>query len=39
MPERGRNRIGRPEIICRYVIVITGKPIEDLLEIAVNKED
>ena len=37
----GRNRRGlRPRLnFCRYITTITGKPIGDLLEIAVNRGD
>lgn len=39
-PERGRNRRGRPCLnFCRYIAAITGMPIGDLLEIAVERED
>ena len=39
-PEGGRNRRGRPRLnFRRYITSVTGKPIEELLEIAANRED
>ena len=40
LPEGGRNRRGRPRLnFRRYITAMTGKTIENLLEIAVDRED